>query len=325
MRTETTTFTGPFAKSIQKYLEEKQTVGYKIESYVYSLKSFDTFSNEYDIKFDFLTKELINDWLKLRPDEKKSNQASRANIIRGFCKYMNLFDNKSYILPDGIYSCNDKYDAYIYSEKEIRMIFKQIDYLAKTQPNKQKKNFSNQIIFRLLYMCGMRISEVLNIRLCDFNQEEKIIIIKHAKKDKDRIIPINNEINHLIVNYINTFHIFSDSNDYLFKNKNNSPYTRFTIYERFRTILAQCNIDHNENGPNLHSFRHTFAVHCLKKWVLEGKDLMVYLPVLKTFLGHDSFRETAYYLKLTSDVYPNITNMVETKFNNLIPRLEEVL
>ena len=52
---------------------------------------------------------------------------------------------------------------------------------------------------------------------------------------------------------------------------------------------------------------------------------MVYLPVLKTFLGHDSFRETAYYLKLTSDVYPNITKMVETKFNNLIPRLEEIL
>ena len=42
MRTETTTFTGPFAKSIQKYLEEKQIMGNKIESYVYHLKSFYT-------------------------------------------------------------------------------------------------------------------------------------------------------------------------------------------------------------------------------------------------------------------------------------------
>ena len=54
----------------------------------------------------------------------------------------------------------------------------------------------------------------------------------------------------------------------------------------------------------------------------ENKNLMVYLPVLKTFLGHDSFRETAYYLKLTSDVYPNITRIVEMQYNNLIPQLE---
>ena len=50
---------------------------------------------------------------------------------------------------------------------------------------------------------------------------------------------------------------------------------------------------------------------------------MVYLPILKTFLGHESFRETAYYLKLTADVYPNITHVLEKQYNYLIPRLEE--
>jgi len=51
---------------------------------------------------------------------------------------------------------------------------------------------------------------------------------------------------------------------------------------------------------------------------------MVYLPVLRTYLGHDSFNETAYYLKLTADVFPQITLKLETKYPNLIPELEGV-
>ena len=304
MRIETTTFTGPFAKNIKNYIAEKQTVGNKIESYIYSLKSFDTFSKNYTLKSDILTKDLLNEWLKTRPNEKRTNQVSRANIIRGFSKYMNLIDKKSYVLPKGLYSCNDKYNAYIYSEHEISLIFGKIDNLLDEQPNKKRKNRSSQIIFRLLYMCGLRISEVLNIKLQDFDHEQKLLIIKHAKKDKDRIIPINNELSNLIMNYIEMFHRFSNDDAFLFAGRNSNPYTRFTIYERLRVILEQCGIEHNEQC--LHSFRHTFCVHCLKKWVLEKKDLMVYLPILKTFLGHDSMRETAYYLKLTSDVYQTL-------------------
>ena len=63
--------------------------------------------------------------------------------------------------------------------------------------------------------------------------------------------------------------------------------------------------------------RHCFAVNCLKKLVKEGKDLMVYLPVLKTYMGHDSFAETAYYLRLTVDVFPDIT----LKIGNYSPKI----
>ena len=63
-------------------------------------------------------------------------------------------------------------------------------------------------------------------------------------------------------------------------------------------------------------------MHCLKKWTEREMDLMVYLPVLKTYLGHDSFEETAYYLRLTADVFPNITLRLETRYPEIIPVLE---
>jgi len=56
--------------------------------------------------------------------------------------------------------------------------------------------------------------------------------------------------------------------------------------------------------------------------VEQGKDLSAYLPVLKTYLGHDSFEETAYYLRLTADVFPDITLKLETWYPGIIPELE---
>lgn len=60
----------------------------------------------------------------------------------------------------------------------------------------------------------------------------------------------------------------------------------------------------------------------MKQWVAQGKDLAVYLPVLKTYLGHDSFAETAYYLRLTADVFPDITLKLEGQYPEMIPGLE---
>ena len=63
-------------------------------------------------------------------------------------------------------------------------------------------------------------------------------------------------------------------------------------------------------------------MHCLKKWSIEGKDLMTYLPILRVYLGHDSFEETAYYLRMTADVFPEITLKLDTLYSDLIPVME---
>lgn len=55
--------------------------------------------------------------------------------------------------------------------------------------------------------------------------------------------------------------------------------------------------------------------------MLQGKDLAVYLPILKTYLGHDSFRDTSRYLRLTAELYPDITAKVEHAFGHVIPSM----
>jgi integrase len=60
-------------------------------------------------------------------------------------------------------------------------------------------------------------------------------------------------------------------------------------------------------------------VHCLRRWVLEDKNLYAYLPALQAYLGHVSLSDTAYYLRLTADLFPDITAKVENTFAYIIP------
>ena len=112
--------------------------------------------------------------------------------------------------------------------------------------------------------------------------------------------------------------------DYYFTVIGGKPMTIGNVYKNFRRFLWRAGISHGGrgHGPRSHDFRHAYAVHCLRKWVEQEKDLTAYLPVLKTYMGHDSFEETAYYLRLTADVFPDITSKLETRYAGIIPELE---
>lgn len=92
--------------------------------------------------------------------------------------------------------------------------------------------------------------------------------------------------------------------------------------KRCTLTISDCGYDNtgrHSGGPRLHDFRHTFAVRCMKHWVLEGRDLRACLPVLQAYLGHASINETAYYLHLTADLFPDIIHRVEDAFGDVIP------
>ena len=65
--------------------------------------------------------------------------------------------------------------------------------------------------------------------------------------------------------------------------------------------------------------RHTFAVHCLRKWVLENADLTVALPYLSAYMGHTGLKSTQMYLRLTAEVYPTVVAAVDRHYAFIIP------
>jgi integrase/recombinase XerD len=320
-------YVGSFKDHIENHLKLKQAVGYKCHADASRLKSFDQFTSIKYPQENTLTKEIVLDWCSKKTYETQANQNARTSAIRQFAKYLDSIGINAYILPKGYYSTGKKYVPYIYTIDELTRFFSQTDqchYCCECP----YRHLIMPVIFRMIYMCGLRLSEARLLKVADVDLKNGVLSIHHSKKDNSRLVPMSDFLTTLCRNFSKKVHLNPTENDYYFPALNRKPMTLGNVYHNFRRFLWRAGISHGGKGcgPRIHDMRHAYAVHCLKKWAEEGKDLAVYLPLLKTYMGHDSFNETAYYLRLTADVFPYITLKIETQYPGVIPALEgEVL
>ena len=108
--------------------------------------------------------------------------------------------------------------------------------------------------------------------------------------------------------------------DWFFPGRNGLPLTVGNIDKNFRRFLWRARISHGGrgHGPRVHDLRHTFAVNNLRFWFAQGQDVGALLPVLQTYMGHSSLRDTAYYLRLTAESYPDITARVQQATGDVV-------
>ena len=153
------------------------------------------------------------------------------------------------------------------------------------------------VIFRILYGCGLRVSEVLKLQYRDVNLNDGILTIREAKMDRDRLIPLSDSVKAACVSCAENIWWERDT-DLFFPASDRTMISPMTIYQRFRRYLMKAGISHGGkgNGPRLHDIRHTFAVHVLQKWVAEGADLTAMMPILGVYMGHQGIRSTAHMM-----------------------------
>ena len=132
---------------------------------------------------------------------------------------------------------------------------------------------------------------------------------------KDRLVPVHNSV----IEYLRSYSAqLPDEREWFFPSAC-GHYSIKTIYDNFRELLFACNIPHTGNGPRVHDFRHTFAVHTLEKQLSDGYDPMVIVPRLAAYLGHKSYRETCWYIHLTVASFPELSQKLDRAFVGIIP------
>jgi integrase len=164
----------------------------------------------------------------------------------------------------------------------------------------------------------MRVSELRLARIKDIDLERGCIFVKGGKNRKDRFVPIHPDLAERCRKLKVEIHRESDEDEYFFMQYPGRAMSLGNVYKNFRRYLVKAGIPHTGRGPRVHDFRHTYCVNLLLKWSKEGKDLMAYLPYMRTMLGHKGFEETAYYLKLTADAFPFIRNRLNESFPSII-------
>ena len=316
-------FQSAFAGHLEDFIEHKRAIGYRYITGVGVLRRFDQFCIEEHSSEKVLSKELVTHWAQRRRGESVGTLGIRVCAIRQFARYLHTLGLEAYVIPSWILPRYQQYVPYIFTEKELTAFFSQVDACRYWAQN-PVRHLVMPLLFRLLYCCGLRVSEATNLKVSHVDLHTGVLTVYVGKYGRDRQVPMSEELTERCRAYSRQLHSRSDEESFFLRSPSGGgPLNRKTVYYNFRRFLWDARISHGGpgKGPRIHDFRHTFAVHRLKRWVEEGKDLSAFLPVLTTYLGHTHFRETAYYLRLTADVYPTITALIERAFGQLIPPL----
>ena len=316
-------FQSSLSEFISGLIAEKRAVGYKYTTSAWTLYKFDQFCISQNYTGTVINRDLADAWIQRRPNEALATQQNRAGILRQLGLYMTRLNIPSYVLPPKLLPRKQHYQPYIFSDTEIAAILMRVD---SCHYNSQVplRHLIMPLLFRLLYGCGLRLSEALQLRLDDVDLDEGVLSIIDGKFNKDRLVPMSSKNLERCRHYVQTVHALSDKRDYFLPAPGGGSITIGNVYKNYRRFLWQAGISHGGwgKGPRLHDLRHTHCVHCLRRWVLEGADLAAYLPILKTYMGHHSFKDTAHYLRLSAELYPDIIAKSELAFGNIIPTLE---
>ncbi|HKM35404.1 MAG TPA: tyrosine-type recombinase/integrase [Lachnospiraceae bacterium] len=316
------TYNSIFKNEFEDLVMVKKALGFNYNAEASGFQRMDAFFIHNHLIEKVISKELCNEWCKKRSYEAESNHSHRISFMRIFCKYLNDIGIPAYIPPKGLAGRIPKYDAHIYTEDELKRFFSVVDKSQSLPSECPYRGLVMPVFFRILYTSGLRVSELRLAKVEDINLDKGYITVKNAKNHKDRMVPIHPSLVARCLRLKNTIHTNSPTDEYFFMIRPGQAMPLVNVYRNFRRYLDKADIPHTGHGPRVHDFRHTYCINLLRKWVEEGKVLMAYMPYMRTILGHEGFEETAYYLKLTSEMYPFIRESLKTSFPDLI---EEVV
>lgn len=271
----------------QYLLIEKNLSTGTIETYDYSLNKLISFINDNKIDVKDITEELINEYLAYLHDH-----LSKTTIKRHITtlKQFFLFLQKEKIIEDNIM---DKLDnikpsktlPIVLSKKEINRLLESIEVLDEISSR-------NRCMLELLYSSGLRVSELLSLKLGDLHLNEKLLRCI-GKGDKERIIPISEIACYYIRDYIDNYRellLNDNKSDYLFLTKKGKIIQRTNFYNMLIKINKKAGIT-KHNTP--HTLRHTFATHLLEN----DADLRS----IQEMLGHSDISTTTIYTHVSQE------------------------
>ncbi len=256
-----------------------------IDSYLFDLKKLKFFldsknSNSNPLKInESLAKEFI---YQISKKVKSSTQARTISGIKRFYDYIILEE----LMNENPFQNIET--PKIGTKLPVTLTTDEIDKIISCIDDKSKNKLRNIALLEVLYSCGLRVSELITLKISDLFFKESLIKVT-GKGNKERFVPISNEAKNYIDSYIiqkrNLHKIKKGHEDTLFINERGSGLTRVMIYLIINDLNKIADIK-KKIGP--HTFRHSFATHLLEN----GADLIT----IQNMLGHENIITTERYL-----------------------------
>ena len=273
-------------KMNNKYIEylkyELNYSEYTIKNYSIHVTKFFEYLDKKKLSYNMLTKDNIINYLKFLDEQNYTNRSISLILssLRSFYDF--LIEEKK--LDSNIFKfvSNPKLDKKLpnfLSYEEYRKIYDSI-------PEDNILNIRNKLIIEMLYATGMRVSELVNLKIENINSSDKSIRVL-GKGKKERIVYYGQYAEIILDKYLK---IRNSNNEYLILNNKGNKITVRGIEKIIEKLALSAAV---KNNVTPHTFRHTFATHLLNY----GADI----KSVQELLGHSSLNTTEVYTHITSD------------------------
>ena len=316
-------YSGSLKTACESFIREKRALGYLYNTEAKKLSDFSRFTLDFEFPENTLTQEVVRAWIAKKPTDSERKQYARFSLISQFARYMKRMGYAAYVPDrDEIGKLRRTFAPRILSHEEIRAFFEATDFMPE-QSIAPRRHLIMPVLFRMLYCCGLRVSEAINLKGGDVDLENGILTIREGKAGKSRYVPMSAELTEICSRYARTRLVGPPGNDWFFAAPDGGRYDTRSVYHSFRQLLWEAGISHGGRGKGsrVHDLRHTFCVHCLQKWASGGADPASILPKLTAYLGHNDFAATEQYLRMTAEAYPEVSRLMEEKYGYVIPGL----
>jgi integrase len=316
---------GIFKKLFLDFLDYKRGCGLKYEdSAEYTLRVINRQLNRYNLDQPILTKPIVEELVRKRSHEAYSTQNRRITYLRQFALFLCHQGIEAYVYPErSVRNECSTFVPYIFSQKEILAIFEEADNLP-VLGRSPKYHLIYPVLLRMLYGCGLRLSEALCLKVQDVDLIKGILFIDKSKGCKSRLIPMSTSLTEVCKDYVQKIFSVTSGDTYFFPGPNGGKYSRSGARHTIIRIYARAGIKKLPNGlyPRVHDMRHTQAVYALEKMQAEGMDLYCSLPILSAYLGHKGIRDTEKYLRLPYFKFNEVALSGNTLIQGMIPEVK---
>ncbi len=259
--------------TFKKYMQQLRYSPQTVENYLSHLKQFLNYFHDSDpAQLTERDVEQFNHEIIITGGLSPSYQRSMVGAIKLFYSHFNGHrmniaklerPRKEHRLPE------------VLSKEEVQRIIK-----ATT-------NLKHKALLSIIYSCGLRIGEALNLKLKDLDKNRKLIRIEQAKGKKDRYVPYSDKLRVLLREYYEKWEIRPKV--YLFEGQYGGRYSQRSAGIVLHEAMQKCGI---RKKVSLHGLRHSFATHLLEA----GTDVRY----IQEILGHNSIKTTMIYAHVSN-------------------------
>jgi integrase len=308
-----TEYNSRFAPQIKSMLELRAALGRSYRTLSFNLQSFDRFVCGSSPEANKLTQELAQKWCA--DGASATGSGYKMAVMRDFGKYLVSIGIDAFVFPASWIPKQATGLPHIFTDEEIRLFFAAADSVP-PHFNSPMWEYVIPVIFRIIFACGLRPQEARLLKRDDLDYENCVMLVTESKGNKDRLLPICDDLAELCRKYDVIADCKQSNREFFFQAPKGGVYRSAWLTAQFHRVRRIAGGIAEGSVP--YDLRHNFATQTIMRWVEEKRDFNKWLPYLSTYMGHETFKSTFYYVHLLPE---RLSACDFTKISGIIPEV----